>query len=378
MSKVRTYITGDAHLMTSIYTALNELADDSYTAFRQFTDLICEDIDDNPDIEHKAVIFAGDISNKNFLNRKALKALNRLIKAMEARNVPILSIPGNHDEDHSLAALKGITDIQDKHYTLGDKVIAGIGYEPTSKLKDKLADLNKNPVDLVVTHTALNHIFTLPDVSKLSLEDLEEYPNIRNITAGHIHTTDISKMSNDGRCVSPGSLHPTASNEVGPRGFMIWDIGEEPQFKELELRPIAVFNIRKEEDLKDIEIPSADFMTGTQPFVIFKFVKTLKKEIDKILQQNPDIIYKTELVTATNTEDEQIVSELLEGLKEDRNNASFTKVLTSLHSENLMREDLFTFLKTALAADSDQIDKFLDTKIEEMINNVNTDSFETG
>jgi DNA repair exonuclease SbcCD nuclease subunit len=364
MSNIRLYLTADIHLMASLNSGIEELKDDSYAAYIQFVDKVCEDAAKFPGIP-KAVIHGGDTGDTNYLNKKAIEVLLYAERRFKERNIAFYSVEGNHDLDHSSAGLTYIQDISDKIITIGDKRIAGIGYTATPILLNKLAQL-KGDIDLLITHTALKHLFSYHDASALSLEDLANYPNIKNVFAGHIHITDFSKMANKGYCVSPGSLHPTSIKDAQKNGFVIWDLQTAPAFEKLECRPCYEFIVRTKEELDNLKLPEADFYSDIKPYIKIKFLRELGVDIKLMVAEHPDLLFKQELISENNIEDEEETRELLEKLKEDKDNANMLEVYTSCVKEKKTEE--FNNLMDVLLNDPDSLDKFIDNLKEELIN----------
>ncbi len=136
------------------------------------------------------VLLSGDLSNDG-----APAACERLAEAVAALGVPVLALPGNHDEPEVVADIWGGTEVVDLdrwRVVAVDTTIPGEvhGAVDVAEVLARLDALDARPTVVALHHPPLSRSsdpqFQLEGASDL-LDGLAARPQVRAVVAGHLH-----------------------------------------------------------------------------------------------------------------------------------------------------------------------------------------------
>jgi len=159
--------------------------------------------------ENVVVCISGDIFNLKQQSYYTPKNIEYYASILEStfRNIPIFSIPGNHDLTKSsmdlfhesaynllVKATKGMIDVSNINYEYSDRIsISGIPYYATNEIRERLSkfQLDKSKTNIMMLHSDI-----FKDSSEVDWylenyithkEVIELNPNLDAVLMGHIH-----------------------------------------------------------------------------------------------------------------------------------------------------------------------------------------------
>lgn len=306
-------------------------------AFKKIIDFI-------KDNEIECFFIAGDLYENQYIKQSTIEYINNLFKTIP--NTKIFITPGNHDpyikdsyynkflwnENVKIFSSK-VEKIETK-----DADIYGFGFDDfyyEGNIKDKLIVENKNKINILVMHAALNGANTKEKVyNPISQKELENM-DFDFIALGHIHKRNYENGTKNQKIVYPGSTTSLGFDELGEHGMIVGNIDknglelqfvpvDESQFVEMEIDVTSI--ISKEELIEKInetKINNNQFakiiLTGKRnfeinPYELYKL--NLNEKIIKV-KDKTKINYDIEKLANQNTLKGLFCSEMLEKIKNE-------------------------------------------------------------
>ena len=218
------------------------------------------------------ILVAGDMFDKGSRRKTAIKHIIDLVK--DNPDIDFVFLKGNHDtggvfdDEYEIPDnVKLFNQKNWKKYDFGDVVIKGVELSKDN-YKDVALSLVLDPgkCNIVTLHAGLANHEGNKEAYEINLNDLKN-KNIDYLALGHIHKYEREEMDERGIYVYPGCLEGRGFDEVGPKGFVLLDIGEDNKIVDTFI-PFAKREIHKEE----VTITPEDNMSD----IINKVEKTLE------------------------------------------------------------------------------------------------------
>lgn len=264
-------------------------ANDSYDVFTEMCDKIIKDSS-----EEKALILAGDTTDKNYVDGKSLEVIADNIDRLYEEGITTYSIMGNHDyDDKSILSTQGAEDINEKLVDICGYKVYGLDYRPPEILRDDLQHVPE--CDLLILHQAFQHLMGFEGAYDVSVHSLPDY--VKNTFCGDIHVTDIKELEDDRLFISPGSLHPVKVDEGNKHGFMKFD--GEWEFVPVTTRQILRDELHNEEEFKAFDESVKKLKMDPAPVIEVKYEKSLSGKVEEIRKEYED---KSCFITTSFTE----------------------------------------------------------------------------
>jgi DNA repair exonuclease SbcCD nuclease subunit len=194
-----------------------------------------------------ALVISGDMFDKSVEAQRLKTPLRELF---EKRSVPVIILPGNHDEKGLHAGDffgEGVTVVVDSAQPIdfGLTRIVGVPFEnvgPEAVLERLLAARRQVIADESVTNVLLFHgelLDLMPDPDAFGEDEGHDYMPVRLSTfsglgfdyvlAGHFHKSYDVRQFEGGYFVYPGSPVSITRKETGRRHAVVVDAGEPPR-----------------------------------------------------------------------------------------------------------------------------------------------------
>lgn len=241
------YGISDAHLGASLRKDNEKLYTYPIKALKDATTKILKDF---TQFSKGIVIFSGDNSDKDSLTRETITVYEESCRKFTEVGLEIWSIAGNHDKSNPLAGFKNVQEFTESEYPDFPVIIRGINYCDQETLHKELKRINdEGGCEWLIMHVAFKHLLPWEGAYQISIEDMEQYPLIKNIFVGDIHTKDISSLSNGGKIVSSGNISPTKVDEDTKKSILKV-VNKDISFIELESLNIYRHTIKKEKEIE--------------------------------------------------------------------------------------------------------------------------------
>ena len=238
------------------------------------------------------LFISGDLYENQYIRKSTIEYINNLFK--EIPNTKIYISPGNHDpyiknsmyESFEWAENVKIFTSKIERIEEKDIDIYGVGFNDfyaTNLNIDNIEIKNKNKINILITHGALNQ----SEEQQLLYNPLNENKlkelGFDYVALGHIHKPYYNEETNQ-RIVYPGSTISMGFDELGKHGFISGNITkqgikiefipiESKEFKEMKLE-VSKFKDMDEliETINNLKIDNNNFykiiLTGNRKFEI--------------------------------------------------------------------------------------------------------------
>lgn len=174
----------------------------------------------------RAILLAGDIFDSDRPLKRDKELFYDVIKGNP--EIDFLYLRGNHDGEESYTEegpenLKTFSE-EWKGYDYGEVYITGLELSRENALSlYSTLKLEKNRKNIVMLH---GQIAAASGADKINLNKLAE-KNIDYLALGHIHSYGENRLDDRGRYAYSGCLEGRGFDEVGKKGFVLLEIGEE-------------------------------------------------------------------------------------------------------------------------------------------------------
>jgi DNA repair exonuclease SbcCD nuclease subunit len=273
------YATADLHLERFIWAHRWDLDGDAFLALDSLAELILSHRGDET-----SLILAGDVFDKRRIDGITLEKFAQFVDKLYDKNVTVYFIQGDHDRNSTpLAETPGCVSLNEKLTVIDDLLVYGLDWRPRAELQAALK--NVPPCDLLVLHTAFQHLLPWEGAYDITLEDIPAH--VRNIFVGDVHLTDKTPFRGDGFCVSPGALHAVSVDQTAPKG--VWRLGKgrkniEWDFCPIWYRRIHRYVVRQPEELAEIRTELEQSSADKQIFEI-KYAVTITNLVEELASQ---------------------------------------------------------------------------------------------
>jgi DNA repair exonuclease SbcCD nuclease subunit len=210
-------LIADAHLGKCLRDADAEFQTDSFLAFERAIDHVVAS-------GAKALVLAGDTTDKNHASGAAIDVLRAGMDRLREAGIQAYFVEGNHDRQvkwhkRSVPILEalGAEHLDGRLVEVDGIRLYGLDYRPSTSLPEALAAVP--PCDILVMHQAFRHLLGFEGASDLSDEDIPTH--VANVFVGDVHKRDMSLLPNGGVIVSPGPLHPCDQGQCDDAGFVV-------------------------------------------------------------------------------------------------------------------------------------------------------------
>ena len=218
-----------------------------------------------------AVLVAGDIFDSYRPPASAVQAARKFGDQLNAFNIPVLTIDGNHDlAAGKWARICGFVPLGQPVSRNEDGTpvylpfnargtwFAGIDFCRTQQLMDRFKELEDQKVDLhggvLALHLEISDLTAYS--TALSIKDLEPHLdalNVGYVALGHIHNA-IAKTTDRGRTYRyPGSTEMNDISELGPKTVDLVTVDDSGRYScetlQLKTRQFEVVDIASAEDI---------------------------------------------------------------------------------------------------------------------------------
>ena len=209
------------------------------------------------------LFISGDLYEQEYIRESTIEYINNLFKTISKTKIFIS--PGNHDPflnnsfyntykwNENVTIFKG----EIKRIELEDVDIYGYGFSDfycTDSKLDKIEIKNKNKINILITHGALDASKTLDmqynPINSVKLRKI----GFDYVALGHIHK---SNYNNENNFVYPGSLISFGFDEPGEHGFLdieINKIGIKNNSEENKINKLKIENNSEKNKIKKLKI----------------------------------------------------------------------------------------------------------------------------
>jgi len=197
------------------------------------------------------ILVAGDIFDNGKRRKTAIRHIIDLVK--ENPDIDFVFLKGNHDtggvfdDEYEIPDNVKLFDQKNwKKYEFGDVVIKGVELTKDNYKNVALSlVLDPGKCNIVTLHAGLANHEGNKEAYEVNLNDLKN-KNIDYLALGHIHKYEREELDDKGIYVYPGCLEGRGFDEVGPKGFVLLDIGEDGKVVDTFV-PFAKREIHREE-----------------------------------------------------------------------------------------------------------------------------------
>lgn len=240
--------TADLHLEDGAWSTRPSIYGDAYYSFAQIIDYC---------IEHRLpLILGGDVLEKKSNAARPIARLCDGLSRMQAADVPVYYIQGNHEYDRNAPWLSVHSWPQHIHkttVTIGDCAVYGLDWLPRGEIQEAFKEVPAG-TQVLITHQVWEDLMKGLGRTECSISDVH---NVRTILAGDFHvTTQVEGVNSDGlrtEMLSPGSICMQDLGESPTKYFFVicaasmGGFNFEPQ--KLETRPFIRYEITDQEAL---------------------------------------------------------------------------------------------------------------------------------
>ena len=194
----------------------------------------------------KVIIIGGDLWNSKQLNADALEEAENLLKTIPD-NVPIIIIPGNHDDpdwiEYLSTHLDNVYDIDKEMFEFENVRFYGVGYKPRGIKEEHLPepDPQFDGINVLILHTAID-LGLFPVYGKYLCKDCVDtlVDKWDYILVGHVHIPFVEYN----KIFSPGAPERCSFAELDHNGggWLIDTKGKRFEHIESTKRPMFEFN----------------------------------------------------------------------------------------------------------------------------------------
>lgn len=203
--------TADLHLEDGAWSTRPGIYGDAYYSFAQIIDYC---------VEHKLpLILGGDVLEKKSNSARPIAKLCDGLSRMQAANVPVYYIQGNHEYDRNAPWLSVHSWPQHMHktsVTIDGYKVYGLDWLPRGEIQEAFKEVPQG-THILITHQVWEDLMKGLGRTECRIADVH---NVRTILAGDFHiTTTVEGVNADGlrtEMLSPGSI-------------CMQDLGENPQ-----------------------------------------------------------------------------------------------------------------------------------------------------
>lgn len=251
-------ITADNHLRANVWSKHPEIYGDAYESFQQIINTCLN--------RQLPLVLLGDTFDNSHPDSRDIVFFSQCMTMMRGNNLPVYYIQGNHDlaspgwpsiHPHCIA-------VDSTQFSLGPFTCYGLDFRKATELRDALASIPVDEIDLLFTHQSWVEIqkvgstdaaFTdLPPV-----KDKKKTPLVLVTGDYHVHGV-FQGLNADGMtqvAYSPGSTCMQKINEQSDKFFcLLYDEDHYPLFESqpLKTRRCYTFNCRDEAEFsRDLE-----------------------------------------------------------------------------------------------------------------------------
>lgn len=290
------FAIADLHLCNHIWTHRKDIEGDSLIAFNDIAESIIERVKRHG--TQASLIIAGDIFDKKAIDGFTLRSYDETIFLLKKNNIGVYFIQGNHDSNEiplpnaafneNVHHLGGVVQA----YNIDRKKILGLDWAPRAELIEQMNSYTED-VDLLVLHTAFEHLLSFEGAYSLSINDIPA--NFKNVFVGDIHITDVRALPNGGNIISPGPIHACDIGQDKPKGYFDLTDLSRPEFVEVDYRRIYRVKIVQIQHLEILEMKLQTQYkqreSKYEPIVEVQYNIKFADEITRLTMQFPDYKY---------------------------------------------------------------------------------------
>ena len=278
--------TGDLHLGKLQYGRFERTID--------FADVLDRIVDIAVKEEVDLVVLAGDIFDSYFPDAFSQKAFRLFVdklkkKRYTSKEIEVIAIEGNHDFDKRNSGERLVTridsitsqltrpaDLINNPYRLGAKIIA-LDWMPSAKLKIELEKIEEK-VDILILHQSCEGLAPEVSTPEVTISQLQGKANL--VLIGDIHIVKRIQCEQGTLISSAGSTELCSSSEAVQKSVTIIEYDAETKESVirtvgLKTRPVLSYEIKTEEDLKDVN-DKLTHMIYSNPLIFISFASSIK------------------------------------------------------------------------------------------------------
>lgn len=231
----------DLHLRPRLWVSDREVLGDAYHALDQVTTIAI-----NNKVE--AVVLGGDLFHKNEIDSWSLQETQCFVARLREAGIMIYGIEGNHDRSLyvSFCSALGIMDLATLSAPVSISGMTVRGLPPMSATKIQQAVSGIPSCDVLVIHSAFQHLLGFEGAYQLRMEDIPAH--IKSVFAGDVHVHSQVVSPEGVHIYSSGSTYPQRLNELSQEhGVFLVSAPDRVEFVPIRNRCFASVDWRAEE-----------------------------------------------------------------------------------------------------------------------------------
>ena len=233
----------DLHLEDGAWTTRPGIYGDAYYSFEQIV---------NYCIAHKLpLVLGGDILEKKSNSARPIAKLCEGLTRMQAANVEVFYIQGNHEYDRNapwLSVHPWPLHIHDALYHIGGVPVYGLDWLPRGEIQEAFKRVPE-VAKILITHQVWKDF--MGNVGRTECE-LTDVHHVQTVLAGDFHVTKVAESTNAHgkpiKMLSPGSTAMQDMGESPDKFFFVIGLGDDNEivFEQQPLKTRALISHRVE------------------------------------------------------------------------------------------------------------------------------------
>ena len=278
----------DLHLCRFVWRARKDLYGDSFRALRALQDYALQAQKSEPTV----VVLGGDIFDANRVEGSSLEHFTSFVDTLFDAGIQVLFIQGNHDLDpeQPIPGVQGAVRLNKTTLPFDGHVLYGLDWMPREDLQEALKCIPPT-VEILVLHGKAEHMLDFEAAADFSVEDIPEH--VKSVLVGDIHVNKVFEFSH-GVCVSPGAMHPTKIDQVGPFGFYVLPRRETVwQRVNIPGREIVRLSLLEPEEIEKtnqiLQLVASRSTPNLEPLVEIRYSSDVAEYIDGLGSRFPQV-----------------------------------------------------------------------------------------
>ena len=227
----------DTHLADGAWASRPAIYGDAYCSFSQIVEYCV--------VHNLPLVIGGDILEKKQNLARPIAKLCENLTRMQAANVPVYYIQGNHEYDRNapwLSVHPWPIYMHEASFNINGVKVCGLDWLPRGEIQEAFTRVPTN-ADILITHQVWRDL--MGNVGRPECE-LTDVHHVQTVLAGDFHITktveSVNAQGQPIKMLSPGSTCMQDIGEVPDKSFFV--IGRIPATSEITFVPVAL-NTRK-------------------------------------------------------------------------------------------------------------------------------------
>jgi len=326
----------DTHLADGAWTSRPAIYGDAYYSFAQIADYC---------IQHKLpLILGGDVLEKKSNAARPIAMLCRELSRLQAENVPVYYIQGNHEYDRNapwLSVHPWPQHIHKRAVEIGGVRVYGLDWLPKGDIQTALSEIPAD-TEILITHQVWQDFMKNVGRTECSLTDVH---HAKIVLAGDFHVTEtvvgVNAQNQPTVMLSPGSTCMQDISEASDKYFFELIRRSNGELycgnKQLKTRRFSSYTVKDAETLD--RLCAGEFTSAIQDMTLDTLPEEIRKPLIRVKfdKRLPDAHLR--ISTAIGESAHLFCDALVDKSRgEEETNRAVTKNDLVLTLEELMRE----------------------------------------